>query len=46
MEDSGIIALFWKRDERAISEFENKYKKLCHTVAYGITGNLGARRNA
>ena len=42
MEDSGIIALFWKRDERAISEFENKYKKLCHTVAYGITGNHGS----
>ena len=39
MEDSGIITLFWKRDERAISEFENKYKKLCHTVALGITGS-------
>lgn len=39
MEDSGIVALFWKRDERAIHEFENKYKKLCHTVALGITGS-------
>ncbi len=39
MEDSGIVALFRKRDERAIHEFENKYKKLCHTVALGITGS-------
>ncbi len=29
MEDIQIITLFWRRDERAITEFERAYKRLC-----------------
>lgn len=36
MNDKDIIALFWARDERAISETAGKYGKFCHSVAYNI----------
>jgi len=39
MEDTKIIALFWQRDERAITEFEKSHKRLCVTAANEITGN-------
>lgn len=38
MEDCDIIKLFFARNEDAITEFGLKYKKLCSSVAYGITG--------
>lgn len=39
MEDSGIIALFRQRDERAIAEFSASYKRMCVTAARAITEN-------
>ena len=36
MEDSKIIALYFERDERAISETDRKYGALCHTIALHI----------
>ena len=39
MEDKDIVALFWKRDERAVAEFEASYKRLCVTAARAVTEN-------
>lgn len=36
MEDSQIIDLYWERDERAISETDQKYGGYCRTVANNI----------
>lgn len=36
MEDSGIIALYFARDERAIAESEHKYGVLCARIAQNI----------
>ena len=36
MNDNDIIALFWARDERAISETAGKYGKFCHGIALNI----------
>ena len=38
MDDEKIISLYWKRDERAVSETQAKYGRLCYSVAYKITG--------
>lgn len=39
MEDTDIIALYWERDERAVSETAEKYGRYCHSVAYRILQN-------
>lgn len=39
MEDDKIVALFHRRDERAIAEFDSAHKKLCLTAALSITGD-------
>ena len=39
MDDRQIIELFWARSERAISETDIKYGKLCHRIAYNILDN-------
>ena len=39
MEDRGIIDLFWKRSEQAISEMDKKYGRYCGTIAMNILGN-------
>ena len=39
MEDINIVALFWQRDERALTEFERSHKRLCISAAQEITGN-------
>lgn len=39
MEDTKIVALFWQRDERAITEFEQSHKRLCISAAREITGD-------
>ena len=39
MEDIKIVALFWQRDERALTEFERSHKRLCISAAQEITGN-------
>ena len=36
MEDAEIINLFFKREERAISETKNKYGMYCYTIAQNI----------
>ena len=38
MEDREIIALYWDRDERAITETDAKYGNYCFTVAENILG--------
>ena len=39
MEDTGLIALYFARDERAIRETEAKYGGLCRSTALRILGN-------
>lgn len=36
MEDKDIIHLYWKRIERAITETDQKYGRLCRTISRGI----------
>ncbi len=36
MNDQKIIALFWERNESAISATAEKYGNYCHTIAYNI----------
>lgn len=38
MEDSEIVDLYWRRDERAIEETGRKYGSLCRSVAGNILG--------
>lgn len=39
MEDTEIIALYWDRDERAISETAEKYGSYCHSISYRLLQN-------
>lgn len=39
MEDSQIVALYLKRNERAIEETAEKYGKYCFSIAYNILEN-------
>ena len=39
MEDHEIVALYWARDERAITESDQKYGAYCRTVAFHILRN-------
>ena len=36
MEDEGIISLYWKRSEDAISETAKKYESYCRRIAFNI----------
>ena len=36
MEDKQIVALYWKREERAIAASEEKYGPVCRSVSYNI----------
>ena len=36
MEDRGIIALYWAREEQALAETERKYGRYCWTIAHHI----------
>lgn len=38
MDDAGIVALYWARDERALAETRDKYGRYCYAVAYNILG--------
>ena len=40
MEDDSIVNLYWARCENAISETSKKYGNYCHSIAYGILGNI------
>ena len=39
MEDTGIIDLYWARDERAVAETERKYGSYCRSISYRILRN-------
>lgn len=39
MEDDAIVALYWARDESAISETSQKYGPYCRAIAWNILGN-------
>ena len=43
MEDSDIIELYWRREERAITETDAKYGAFCHALAMNL---LGVREDA
>lgn len=38
MDDAKIIALYWERDERAISETKSKYGAMLHSIAVRLLG--------
>ena len=40
MEDNSIIELYWKRDEKAITETDAKYGHYCRAIALRITGSM------
>ena len=39
MEDTQIIDLFWKREERAVTELSNKYSGYCYKIAWNLLEN-------
>ena len=39
MDDTGIIDLYWARDERAVEETERKYGSYCRSISYRILKN-------
>ncbi len=39
MDDKTIVDLYWQRSERAITETDAKYGKLCHSIAYNVLAN-------
>jgi RNA polymerase sigma-70 factor (ECF subfamily) len=39
MDDEKIVALYWKRDQKAIAETRTKYGRYCYTIAYNILCN-------
>ena len=39
MEDSSIVALFWARDEQALTETTAKYGKYCWNISFHILKN-------
>ena len=38
MDDTGIIELYWRRDERAVAETDSKYGAYCRAVSMNILG--------
>ncbi len=41
VEDREIVSLYWRREERAISETDKKYGRYCYTIAYRILNDEG-----
>lgn len=39
MDDNKIVELFWRRDETAIAETEQKYSRYCYHISYNILSN-------
>ena len=39
MNDTEIVDLYWKREERAVEETEKKYGGYCYSIAYNILSN-------
>ena len=46
MNDQEIIALYWAKEERAISATAEKYGSYCHAIAYNILYTVLMRKNA
>ena len=46
MQDEMIVALYWKRDENAISETERKYGRYLSKIAYNILSDLEDSKEA
>lgn len=46
MQDEMIVELFWRRDETALRETENKYKSYLGKVAYNILADIEDAREA
>ncbi len=40
MLDEQIVDMYWARSEDAITETQNKYGKLCHSIAYNILKSI------
>jgi len=40
MQDTGIIELYWNRDERAIAESDRHYGRFCRRIAMSILSSL------
>ena len=40
MTDQELLRLFVQRDERAVSETQTQYGRLCRSIAYGILGSI------
>lgn len=36
MDDAGIITLYWRREQAAVTETDKKYGGLCRSVSYRI----------
>ena len=41
MDDKDIVDLYWKRDEKAISETAERYGSYCYSIAYNILADKG-----
>ena len=39
MEDSHIVAMYWQRDESALSSSAERYGRYCYAIAYRILGS-------
>ncbi len=39
MNDTEIVDLYWKREERAVEETEKKYGGYCYSIAYNVLSN-------
>lgn len=39
MEDQELIALYWNREESALTETEEKYGPYCYTIAWNLLGD-------
>lgn len=46
MEDERIVALYWERDEQAITETEKKYDRYLQKIAHNILNNMEDSRES
>jgi len=42
MDDHQLLSLYLTRCEDDVSQAEQKYSKYCHSIAYGILGDVDA----
>ena len=46
MEDRDIVALYWKRDQQAITSTQEKYGAYCYAIAHNILAATPIPRSA